>query len=213
MLLYLRGKEFVSLKEALQQRHIKLTLKAGLNKANFAEVNSDTVAAPLLRLTPCCAFQNAIGTVKRRLYSFLHSGGVKDWPKALPKITQNLNNTPMKALGFLAPNQVQSGLDEPQVRAAKAELASKMNPKQRERFFPETETYSDMLRNVATFDSKSQTFSCGQFVYKDIVPDKLAKSTDNKRGEVFIVSEIIKSKNIPRYKLINLNKVELPGTS
>ena len=165
----------------------------------------------LISMLVSCVLQNAIGTIKRRLYSFLNSKGVKNWPEALPKVTKNLNNTPMKALGFLAPNQVQTGLDEPKLRAAKAELAAKMNPKQRERFFPQPETFTAMLRNVATFDSKKQPFSCGDFVYKDVIPGALAKSTDNQRGEIFIISEILKSKDIPRYKLLNLNKVQLPG--
>lgn len=119
----------------------------------------------------------------------------------------------MKALGFLAPNQIQSGLDEPAVREARAELAARMNSKQKARFFPEPETFTDMQRNVETFDAKVQPFNCGDFVYLDLVAKKLQKSTDQKRGEVFIISEIIKSANIPRYKLLNLNKVELPGTS
>ena len=118
----------------------------------------------------------------------------------------------MKALGWMAPNQIQSGLDEPELRAEKEKLASSMNPKQRERFFPQVETFSKMVENVSTFDQQKQPFSCGQFVYKDVLPGAFAKGTDSKRGEVFIITQIEKGKDIPRYHLINLNKVKQTGT-
>jgi hypothetical protein len=118
----------------------------------------------------------------------------------------------MKALGFLAPNQVLSHLDEPAVRSAQARLKSSMNAKQRERFFPEVETFSDMKKNVANFDAKKQPFACGQFVYRDVQPGAFAKGSDIKRGEVFIITKIEKSLNITRYYLMNLNKVAQTGS-
>jgi hypothetical protein len=158
-------------------------------------------------------FQNAIKVVKNRLYRHLDSAGSRAWPAALKLVTQNINDTPMKALGFMSPNQIQSGLDEPAVREAKLALANKMNPKQRDRFFPEPMTYTQMMSNKKKFDSTQQKYHVGSFVYVDKVAGPLTKaSEEQKRGQVYIVSEIIKTATFPRYKLINLLKVHLPAS-
>ena len=131
-----------------------------------------------------------------------------NWPEALPYITSSINRSPCVSLGYLAPAEVKSALDEPMVRNAQQQLAKKMTDKQQNRYFPKPNSFQDMIKASLKDD---QPFHKGDFVYLDKIPKALAKGTDEKRGEIFIVSQV--QKKIPvRYLLLNL-KFEKVGTS
>jgi hypothetical protein len=88
-----------------------------------------------------------IRIVKCQLYQHLHSSSLEDWVSALPKINEDINNSPMEMLGLETPSSIQSGFDELQIRQAQHELASKMTEKQHEMIFPINKTYDDMVAN------------------------------------------------------------------
>jgi len=95
-------------------------------------------------------------------------------------------------------------MDEPRVREAKKELASKMSEKQQQRYFPRLPTYLDMVDNMENYEKEPHLFKIGSFVYVDKVEDQMAKSDEYKRGRVYVISEILKHERPLRYRLEGL---------
>ena len=87
-----QGAEFKGLKRYFEGKDIRHQYKFGLTKCTFAE--------------------NAIYTIKMRLYTALRSTSSRDWPSLLTKIVLNYNNTPQKALQNLKPSDFNSSLDD-----------------------------------------------------------------------------------------------------
>jgi hypothetical protein len=189
-----RGLEFTGLEKSLRSRNIHWTPKVGRNKASFAE--------------------QAIGLVKRRLYKFLRSSGTLDWVGALAKVTENINNSPVVALGNETPNSIRDNLDEPRIRAAQKALADKMSTKQKERNFPARQTYKGMMGNLENYDKEAHKFKVSDYVYLDKVEDKFAKADEYQRDRVFMISEILKYERPIRFKLVGLLKPpeKIPGS-
>jgi hypothetical protein len=80
---------------------IIFSVKAGTNKANFAE--------------------HIINLIKRRLYMMMQSEVSTDWPKFLPLVADALNKKPIKFLGNVSPIQINSELDNVKIRDAQRE--------------------------------------------------------------------------------------------
>ena len=94
-----RGKEFLGPCKALfKEKQILYRTKVGKNKANFAE--------------------HSILIVKRKLYMLLRGILSQDWVNFLPKVTESLNNTPIKRLGWLKPSSIHSESDSVHVKQA-----------------------------------------------------------------------------------------------
>ena len=187
-----RGSEFLALKQAFKDQGIHLVFKSGQNKANYAEAG--------------------IRVLKNRISSYLQDTKARDWPVKLPEITLAINRSPSVSLGYLAPAEVQSPLDEPRVRLAQARLAAKMTQKQSERYFPKPDSYHDMIQEAKQYDQTVQPFRSGDFCYKDVIKKAFTKGTDQKRGEIFIINEVIKNRSVKRYKLLNINFKPIVGS-
>lgn len=63
--------------------------------------------------------ENYIHIVKRRLYMLLRGTLNIHWVEKLPKIIEDLNNTPLTRLGYLKPNDISSEKDSVSVDKAK----------------------------------------------------------------------------------------------
>jgi hypothetical protein len=153
--------------------------------------------------------------VKRRLYKHLRSSGSLDWVNSLSSVTEGINNSPMEALGFLTPNSIRSGMDEPRVREAQRALANKMTPKQRERVFPHKETYDDMMANLEEYKNNSpHDIELGSYVYLDRKEDRFTKADELQRGRIYFVNEILTHLRPLRYKLKGLldPPEDIPGS-
>ena len=95
-----RGKEFLGItKKLFEEKKILYRVKFGKNKANFAE--------------------NSILLVKRKLYMQLRGTLSQNWIKNLSIVVSSLNNTPLKKLGWLKPNDIHSEVDSVIVSNAK----------------------------------------------------------------------------------------------
>ena len=111
--------------------------------------------------------------------------------------------------GNLAPIDIRSHYDEGKVRLAQKELAARMTPKQRARYFPKLDTYKDMVRLGEEYykekEKKKQALRPGVFVYRDIKPGTMHKASfSEKRGEIFIIKRVIFERSVYRYQLLNL---------
>ena len=133
-----RGKEFLGAsKKLFQEKEILYRTKRGKNKANFAE--------------------NSILMVKRKLYMLLRGVLSQNWLHFLPIVTNSLNNTPMKKLGWLKPNQIHSEADSVAVTNAKKDLKIKT--------FVEP-TYKIQRQNQRKYET-SPSFQVNDYVYLD----------------------------------------------
>lgn len=93
-----QGTEFNKFKVYCKDHGIIFKFKYGQNKANFAE--------------------NIIQILKRRLYKLMRGTLDKNWPELLNKVVNDYNNTPLKKIGYLKPNDINSVFDSPKVRNA-----------------------------------------------------------------------------------------------
>jgi len=96
------GTEFRSLKTFFETQGILLTYKYGKTKASFAEW--------------------FIHLIKRRLYMVMRSELNDDWPKYLPLVVSLLNSRKLSKLGNLMPNQINSMVDDNEVRSQQEKM-------------------------------------------------------------------------------------------
>jgi hypothetical protein len=150
--------------------------------------------------------------VKRRLMAYVNDSGNANWPSKLQDITAGINHSPCISIGNLLPAQVQSPLDEPKVRAAKAALAAKMSQHERDRYFPAPTPFDEIEELAQQNDNSKKALHKGEFVYKDKIPEVGTKGTDEKRSDVYVVSSVLKNRKPPLYKLLTLNFHQEEGT-
>ena len=145
-----RGKEFLGpCKKLFREKNILARTKFGKNKANYAE--------------------NAILTVKRRLYKLLRGTLNQDWVSELPKTVEALNNTPLKKLGDLTPNSIRSEIDSVNVSKARKEKNISVY----------SEPNFDIQRqNQANYIGVKQLFQVNDYVYLDFNEKTFDKSFD-----------------------------------
>ena len=99
-----RGKEFIAqtFKYLLKQHKTFIRFKRGKNKAAIAEYG--------------------ILLVKKKLYLLLRSQMTHEWSGHLRSVTESLNNTPLKRLGWLTPNTIKDEAGSVFVQNAKEKL-------------------------------------------------------------------------------------------
>ena len=132
------GGEFVGLKSFFKKEKIIFSIKAGTNKANFAE--------------------HVIYLIKRRLYMMMRSEVSSDWPKFLPLVVEALNEKPLQLLGNIAPVQINSELDDVKVRDAQQEnnVVTYKEP-----------DWKEQNSSQENYASSGNPFQIGQHVYLD----------------------------------------------
>jgi hypothetical protein len=219
-----RGTEFTGLARAMRDRKIHLVYKGvrwlvtattetiltnvltsqGRHKAGYAEARKTTCALPLSLQLSVLHFQAAISMVKERLYPYLRRVKEKNWVSALSDFVRAINNTQCISIGWLTPASIRTYLDEPRVRRAQQILARKMTPKERQRYFPQKDSFKDMVKRSGEFDKAPQPFALGDFVYLDKLAEAMTKGTEEKRGRIFVIIQILKEQRVVRYILADL---------
>ena len=133
-----RGKEFLGeCKKLFEEKEILYRTKLGKNKANFAE--------------------NAIFRVKRKLYMLMRGILTQSWIKYLPIVVTSLNNTPIKKLGWLKPNEIHSEIDSVAVSKAKKKIGVKTYSEP---------SYTIQRENQKKYE-KSSSLQVNDYVYLD----------------------------------------------
>ena len=145
-----RGTEFQGpCKQLFKEKHIIYVSKYGRNKAFLSE--------------------SYIRIVKRRLYMTLRGTLNQNWVQVLEQVVINLNNTPIKKLGYLKPNMIKNESDSVLVREAKTALKVKT--------FKEPD-YKTQQENQIKFQSSKSELQKGNFCYVDFDEKLFDKSFD-----------------------------------
>ena len=145
-----RGTEFQGACKALfKSKNIIYVPKFGRNKAFLSE--------------------SYIRIVKRRLYLTLRGTLNQNWIEVLETVVNNLNNTPIKKLGYLKPNMISSEADSVLVAKAKSQLAIKS--------FREP-NFKSQLENQELYQKKKNTFKKDDYCYVDFDEKLFDKSFD-----------------------------------
>ena len=144
-----RGSEFLGpCKKLFKEESILYKTKFGKNKANFAE--------------------HSILLIKRKLYMLLRGTLSQNWVKSLPQVVDSFNNTPIKKLGGLTSNSIQSEKDS--VNVDKARKIQNIHQY--------TEPTFDIQRKNQKSYEKSGTLQVDDFVYLDFNEKLFDKSFD-----------------------------------
>jgi hypothetical protein len=118
--------------------HIVTSLKYGANKASFSEFG--------------------IFLVKKRLFQCLRAKLSDDWPHFLPFVVTALNERKLKKLGYLAPIDIKSSLDNVKVQEA-------LQSKNIEPFSqPDWRTQE---KNQQKYEKSKAELQVGKYVYRD----------------------------------------------
>lgn len=133
-------------KDLFKEKKILFRFKFGKNKANFAE--------------------EGILLVKRKLYMLMRGTLSQRWSENLKKVVNQLNNTPLKRLGWQTPISVKSVADS--VRITKAKLENKLD------IYKEP-TYSEQQANRNSYKGD---ISLNDYVYLDFNEHLFDKSFD-----------------------------------
>jgi hypothetical protein len=107
--------------------------------------------------------------VKKYLYKTLRGTLNKNWVNALEKVVQDMNNTPVKRLGYLKPNQINSEIDS--VFVKNAQKNHNIN------IYNEP-NWKTQLLNQKNYEKLSSNIKIGDYVYKDIDEKLFDKSYD-----------------------------------
>lgn len=126
-------------------------MKFGKNKANFVE--------------------NKIRIIKRLLYLQLRDKLTQNWPAILPDVVKSYNNTPLKHLGNLKPNDINSIADSLSVR--KAQMKNNVEVYKEPNF-------NEQIANQSNYLKQPSSFKTGDYVYIDLEEKLFDKSFDIK---------------------------------
>ena len=150
--MYLRQTEELSFKDHVNnslKKNIIYVSKYGRNKAFLSE--------------------SYIRIVKRRLYMTLRGTLNQNWVQTLERVVINLNNTPIKKLGYLKPNMINNEADSVLVKEAKTALKVTT--------FKEPD-YKTQQQNQIQFESSHSQLQKGNFCYVDFDEKLFDKSFD-----------------------------------
>ena len=122
----------------MKEKNIIYRSKYGLNKAFLAE--------------------HYIYIVKKYLYMTLRGTLNQNWVESLEKIVSSMNNTQIKRLGFLRPNDITTEIDTVFVRLAQKEHNIEINKEK---------SLEDQKENQINYASNPTNIQINDYVYRD----------------------------------------------
>lgn len=145
-----QGQEFVANKALFKRLGIYFHTKVGRNKASFVEA--------------------AIAMIKRKLYMMLRSQLSQNWPHFLQITVNSLNKRHVKALGGIAPIEINSFVDDVKIRQAQEE--KNITP------YKEPNFEEQRQRQESYKPSTKYPFEVGSYVYLDLQRSPFDKGYD-----------------------------------
>lgn len=145
-----QGQEFLGNKALFKKLHIYFHTKIGRNKASFVE--------------------GAIAMIKRKLYMMLRAELSQNWPHYLEITVNSLNKRHVKALGGVAPGDINSFVDDVKIRSAQ----------QKNNITPYKEPNFEEQRELqASYEPTTKyPFDVGSYVYLDLQRTPFDKGYD-----------------------------------
>jgi|GWRWMinimDraft_6_1066014.scaffolds.fasta_scaffold19901_1 hypothetical protein len=166
-----QGQEFVANKNLFKRLGIYFHLKVGRNKASFVEAS--------------------IAMIKRKLYMMLRSQLSQNWPYFLDITVTSLNKRHVKALGGVAPIEINSFVDDVKIRDAqdKNQVKPYIEP-----------NFEDQQKLQASYKpSRKYPFDVGDYVYLDLQRSPFDKGYDMQISIFFTYPKILHSFKIICY--------------
>lgn len=152
------GGEFKGNQKWFKSKKILFKVKTGTkNKANFSEMG--------------------VYLIKKRLFMCMRSKLSQHWSKYLPDIVKSLNERPLKRLGYLRPCDINSPLDVVKVQEARKKNNIKVY---------EEPDWKTQVENQKKYESSSNPFQKGTFVYADEPERPFKKSFHFQVRDIFI---------------------------
>lgn len=145
-----QGQEFLGNKPLFKKLGIYFHTKVGRNKASFVE--------------------SAIAMIKRKLYMMLRSELSQNWPHYLEITINSLNKRHVKALGGIAPDEINSFVDDVKIR--NAQKTQDIQPYKE----PNFEDQRTSQQNYTPTDK--YPFKVGSYVYLDLQRSPFDKGYD-----------------------------------
>ena len=93
----------------------------------------------------------------------------KDWPNYLPLVTESLNNTPLKKIGFLRPIDIQSEADT--IKVENALRSHGLKPL-------ELPTFQEQNENQKNYEAQTNNIQVNTFCYLDFQENIFDKAFD-----------------------------------
>ena len=103
------------------------------------------------------------------MYIALRSELSKDWIHYLPIVTESLNNTPLKKIGFLKPSDIQSEADT--IKVENALRRHSLKPL-------ELPTFQEQNKNQQKYEARSKNIQVNSYCYLDFGENIFEKSFD-----------------------------------
>jgi hypothetical protein len=145
-----RGKEFLGAsKKLFKEKKILYKQKFGKNKANYAE--------------------NGIYIVKKKLYMLLRGTLNQDWVTQILNVVKSYNETPIKKLGWLKPDEIHSEIDSVKVDKARQENNVQVYSEP---------SFEEQRTNQNEYEKNPKNLQVGQYVYLDFDQKLFSKSFD-----------------------------------
>jgi hypothetical protein len=107
--------------------------------------------------------------VKKYLYLTLRGTLNKNWVGVLEKVVNDMNNTPIKRLGYLKPKQINSEIDS--VFVKNAQKSYKIN-------IYEEPNWKIQLQNQKSYKTNIKNIQIGDYVYRDLDEKLFDKAYD-----------------------------------
>lgn len=93
----------------------------------------------------------------------------QDWPRYLPIVTESLNNSPLKKLGYLKPNDISTEADTVLVQKARQVHNIEV---------PQLPTFEEQNKNQAIYEANKKNLQVNDFIYLSFPETAFDKSYD-----------------------------------
>ena len=113
----------------------------------------------------------------------------QDWPRYLPIVTESLNNSPLKKLGYLRPNDVSTEADT--ILVEKARKAKNID-------VPKLPTFEEQNKTQALYEANKKNLQVNDFAYLSFPKTAFDKSYDTSVSSIpstcfsFFILDLVK---------------------
>ena len=116
----------------------------------------------------------------------------QNWVEVLAKIVNDMNNTPIKRLGFLTPNQINSEIDSVFVKNAQKNINLDIYKEP---------SWKTQFVNVKHYETDVSNIQIGNYVYRDFDEKLFDKSYNVSVNSLILMQCVFKTGLVPKFKV------------